>query len=328
MKRPVRSWQFWFIEHAFFLWFQSNETAAGVLKGRKYYRFASPWGAKGFMSLGRDTSQIHKTCVWIGGICWWLNGGALTSETHYRAGTTVSCFRLVSARSVPDQFLSSWFPRGPASKSRDHSLNFRFELSSLCPDLDHDTPRYTNFSRKCHQLPPASSSWGPWRRLSARMRSTTAMMAWRRRGVGRRGRPRRRRAPPALKASAPSRGVTGRSDRIPGWSWLIRWILVDFVGNLKSTNKINQDFKKPTIFLGICRIFGNLKIFDKLRTHHWVLPLKARQTGVLSGVRQGGRLVRCLCSPCQQWCCEARGLTWWSWLWYLGMSENRVYSQL
>ena len=39
-----------------------------------------------------------------------LNGGALTSETHYRAGTTVSCFRLVSARSVPDQFSSSWFP--------------------------------------------------------------------------------------------------------------------------------------------------------------------------------------------------------------------------
>ena len=79
------------------------------------------------------------------------------------------------------------------------------------------------------------------------MRSTTATMAWRRRGAGRRGRPRRRRAQPALKASAPSRGVTGRSFRPNPWDpwdpldlgWFC-WESAESLGNHWALPKINH----------------------------------------------------------------------------------------
>ena len=231
------------------------------------------------MSLWRDTSQIHKTCVWIVGICWWLNGGALT--THWNSDLS--------------------YPSG-------------------CPDLDHDTPRYTNFSRKCHQLPAASTSSTAEVREGGCPRGCGAPRPrWPGGGAalgGAEGREGAERSPPWKHPHRAEESLGEASVRIRGIRG-IRWILVDFVGTLQNLWETIGPFQKSTIGnqMGINQWWvGNLKIFDKLRTHHWALPLKAWQTGVLSGdVRQGGRLVRCLCSSCQQWCCEARGLTWWSW---------------
>ena len=41
----------------------AETAAAGILKGKKYYRFESPWGAKGFTSLGKQESYGPS---WLG----------------------------------------------------------------------------------------------------------------------------------------------------------------------------------------------------------------------------------------------------------------------